>query len=54
MYLKKNPFDLLLISFVFNVRNSLEKWADNIGVLLTDGGEKWCQKYLYNYAYRVA
>ena len=34
MCLNRNSFDLLLISFVFYVRNSLEKWAKNSGVLL--------------------
>ena len=34
MCLNKNSFKLLLISFVFNVRNSLEKWTENSRVLL--------------------
>ena len=33
--LNKNSLDLLLISFVFYIRNSLEKRAENSGVLLT-------------------
>ena len=34
MRLNKNSFDLLLISFVFYIRNSLEKQTENSGVLL--------------------
>ena len=34
MCLNKNSFDLLLISFLFYISNSLEKWAENSGVLL--------------------
>ena len=32
--LNKNSFDLLLICFVFHIRNSLEKQTENSGVLL--------------------
>ena len=34
MCLNKNSFDILLISFVFYVHNSLEKQTENSGVLL--------------------
>ena len=34
MCLNKNTFDLLSISFVFYIRNSLEKQTENSGVLL--------------------
>ena len=34
MCLNKNSFNLLLISFVFYIRNSLEKQTKNSGVLL--------------------
>ena len=34
MCLNKNYFDLLSISFVFYIRNSLEKRTENSGVLL--------------------
>ena len=34
MRFNKNSFELLLISFVFYIRNSLEKQTENYGVLL--------------------
>ena len=35
MHLNKNSLDLLLISFVFYIHNSLEKQTENSGVFFT-------------------
>ena len=45
MCLNKNSFDFLLISFVFYMCNSLEKQAENGGVLL----KNWMNCYLLSY-----
>ena len=51
MCLKKNPFDIFLISFVFYTSNSLEERAENSRVLLNikeDYIEKMSLFYLLN------
>ena len=48
MCLNKNSFDLLLISFVFYIRYSLERQTKNSGVLLNCHGHSY-SKFLINY-----